>query len=543
MILARTQSLKDAKGMTHPRVGVEAKGGSMLSDSSKASDGKSLGLQVRIRPPSSRGSGSVDSILSLGSKSPSVRSKTKSKSESSILGSLPESHSEMTSIHKEMLAELTPRLPTKSSLKKKPATNPSSATSGRTVLIAQGTMELKLDRKVSIREETENIVHERHRPSRIPLPSPPQSIDNVNDASNQKKPANGAKSMATFRLESLKLLLQQPTSSGASPSRVPLPIQSTNNEFDGANSQYPAFPRPGGSRMSSRETSQKDIVGKTSGSLTSTMQLSEPRRASFNPPKTLHVATDSIGSSKSKTVDRSNVKTTSFTSTIASQKSFSDRSAALSSVSNTSPISIGSSRNSESLFLDSTPAEGYLKAATRHGRSPSGNGRETLFSIRPTVKSHPSQSSKTDKSSQSSRDPSISAAFDEPLGSLPRPRPRTATSPPVSSTPPQTLENSMSSLPRAANLHIIRTYPRPGRAASTTSLDQVANFSTLSSEESSEARSNIVQSTVSSFINTLRSRNSTITSTHSGRERTLMSFANTGGNVIRTSWIPKFMSK
>ncbi|KAJ3409752.1 hypothetical protein HDU80_009729 [Chytriomyces hyalinus] len=45
----------------------------------------------------------------------------------------------------------------------------------------------------------------------------------------------------------------------------------------------------------------------------------------------------------------------------------------------------------ESPFLDTTPVEGYLKAAatTRHGRSPSGNGRETQFSIRPTISRSP----------------------------------------------------------------------------------------------------------------------------------------------------------
>ncbi|KAI8844458.1 hypothetical protein BJ741DRAFT_210624 [Chytriomyces cf. hyalinus JEL632] len=184
------------------------------------------------------------------------------------------------------------------------------------------------------------------------IPSAPPPVSVTSAPSPNMSPSQ-RDFLCGFHKESLNLLLK-----AERPSRLPLPTgnaprSTRSHSFFVAATSPSAYPN-----TISRIGQTNGKVGNSSGitSFFNMNQVSTEIQTITNKAK-LHIFT---------TIPRTRTKTAPMTPTTATATA---------------------TARAESPFLDTTPVEGYLKAAatTRHGRSPSGNGRETQFSIRPTI--------------------------------------------------------------------------------------------------------------------------------------------------------------
>ncbi|KAJ3247415.1 hypothetical protein HDU78_004389 [Chytriomyces hyalinus] len=186
------------------------------------------------------------------------------------------------------------------------------------------------------------------------IPSAPSPVP----ATNAPSPNTSQRDfLCGFHKESLNLLLK-----AERPSRLPLPTgnaprSTRSHSFSVAATSPSAYPNTI-SRIGQTNRKVENSNGITS--FFNMNQVSTEIQTLTNKAK-LHIFT---------TIPRTRSKTAAMTPTTTTA---------------------ATTARTESPFLDTTPVEGYLKAAatTRHGRSPSGNGRETQFSIRPTISRSP----------------------------------------------------------------------------------------------------------------------------------------------------------
>ncbi|KAI9332344.1 hypothetical protein BDR26DRAFT_645761, partial [Obelidium mucronatum] len=361
-----------------------------------------------IKSVKNQGSGSLNSLI--GSKS-THSSISRSRSQYSILGPLPDHFSK--------------RLTTGPSVNRRSSSRRSSISSAQTsdsgsLQSGSDTASNKLARQKSTRQPVETTK------------SSNKSLADRNSVSPSKLPTPVRNSIVSpsltgFRLQSLKMLVSNTwantssnnsSSSGSKESKIPVAKTSTSI----VQARAPLLIRSPTNTLKDQTTSPRLNNGGISGSLGQMVRMSGSNSSmSFSSTSKHSSISWASPQSDSGSIDNDkdasaslvvNNRRTSFAIYESSESPPARQMQRLSEkAGNGSPVSMPTTPAAEKSLL--------LKVGTqtRHGRSPSGNGRETQFSIRPTVQLHHSQQQSQNTNPPASVQPPHIPANHHALGS------------------------------------------------------------------------------------------------------------------------------